>query len=219
MDYPYDAALAEAFLERVWRGGRMRDLLGKPGMPSQRAYRHWRRTHAGFQARLAGLRQLRYAGGRTHPRWREFDQAVADRMLVRVARGEPWRQMLETDPAMPSRVVVYRWRLREPLWDKALKIAFRVGRRARAAAQIHFECELLSGEIGERIALRGGSLRRVAEHPDMPSAGTLYKWKALFPEFARTVADAYDFRDWMAAERALAASPFYEDMKRLMAGS
>jgi hypothetical protein len=33
------------------------------------------------------------------------------------------------------------------------------------------------------------------------------------------VADAYDFRDWMAAERALAASPFYEDMKRLMAGS
>jgi hypothetical protein len=27
------------------------------------------------------------------------------------------------------------------------------------------------------------------------------------------VADAYDFRDWMEADRALAASPFYEDMR------
>ena len=217
-DYPYEEAVAEAFLERVWRGGRMRDLLDRTGMPSQRAYRHWRRTHAGFQARLAGLRARRYAGHTAHPRWRRFDRAKADLMLVRVAKGEPWRRMLESDPAMPSRVVVYRWRFEQPLWDKALKIAFRVGRLARERDRLRARCEGLSDEIGERIALRDRqSLRRVAEDPQMPSARTLYKWKAMFPDFAWTVADACEFRDWMAAERAFAASPIYEDTQRAIA--
>src|SRR5947209_8373888 len=122
MDHPYDDAAAEAFLARVWRGAAINSLLGKPGMPSQRAYAHWRRTHGGFQARLAMLRQLwsgRHAG-RGHPRWQAFDEATADRMLLRVMRGEPWRRMLETDPSMPCRVVVYRWRREEPDWDAAL---------------------------------------------------------------------------------------------------
>uniref|UniRef100_UPI00286BB339 hypothetical protein n=1 Tax=Phenylobacterium sp. TaxID=1871053 RepID=UPI00286BB339 len=123
--------MAGAFAARVAAGEAINDLLDRPGMPSQRAYRHWRRTHAGFQARLAGLRARRYAGHSDHPRWRWFDRAIADRMLVRVAKGEPWRRMLEGDPTMPSRVVVYRWRVERPAWDAALKIAFRAGRLAR----------------------------------------------------------------------------------------
>jgi hypothetical protein len=196
MDYPYDPAVAEAFLERVWRGGRMRDLLDKPGMPSQRAYRHWRATHAGFRARIAGLRALRYAGGRAHRRWRAFDQTVADRMLVRVARGEPWRRMLESDPAMPSRAVVYRWRFERPMWDAALKIAFRFGRRAREAMRTEQRCAALSEEIGDRI-VTGASLRSLARDPDMPCARTLYAWAARFPAFAAEVESACHWReDW-----------------------
>jgi hypothetical protein len=210
MDYPYDPAVAEAFLERVFRRGRINDLLDKPGMPSQRAYRHWRRTHPGFQRRLAGLRELRYAGGRGHHRWRAFDEAVADRMLLRVMRGEPWRRMLETDPEMPCRVVVYRWRRQQPVWDAALKLAFKAGRLARERDRKGRKFEVFGEVICERIALSGASLRSLGRDPDMPCAKTLYRWCAMFPQFAREVADAYDFRAWMEFDRRLAESPFYE---------
>jgi hypothetical protein len=50
----------------------------------------------------------------------------------------------------------------------------------------------------------------------MPSARTLYKWAALFPDFAATVADAYDFRAWMAADRRMAESPIYAELLREM---
>jgi len=48
----FDEAVAEAFLKRVRAGERIRDLLDKPGMPSQRTYRFWRRTQGAFQAEL-----------------------------------------------------------------------------------------------------------------------------------------------------------------------
>jgi transposase-like protein len=196
----FDEAKAEAFLARVRAGERIRDLLDKPGMPSQRTYTYWRRTQVAFQAELWKLRGARYArhSGVTHSRYRAFDQAIADKMLVRVVRGENWRRMLETDPEMPSRVVVYRWRAEQPDWDKAMKIAFRVGRlagaKARARAQLTAE---LREEITDRIVL-GGSLRSVARSPDMPCAQTLYAWVARWPEFAREVARACEIREvWL----------------------
>lgn len=201
----FDEAVAAAFLARVAAGERIRDLLAKPGMPSQRAYRHWRRSQIAFQAELWRLRGVRYArhSGETHSRYRAFDQAVADAMLVRVARGENWRRMLETDPAMPSRVVVYRWRREEPEWDKAMKIAFRVGRlagaKARSRARLTAE---LRDEIGERI-VQGRSLRSLAADADMPSARTLYAWARRYPDFAREVARACEIREWALNDRML----------------
>jgi len=195
----FDEDRAEAFLARVRAGDRIRDLLDKPGMPSQRTYRHWRRTQVAFQAELWRLRGVRYArhSGTTHSRWRAFDQAVADRMLVRVVRGEPWRRMLETDPAMPSRVVVYRWRREEPEWDRALRIAFEVGRRVRRGAEARARCSAqVADEIGMRIVL-GGSLRSVGTgDADMPCARTLYAWVERYPHFAREVAKACEIREW-----------------------
>jgi len=201
----FDEAKAEAFLKRVRAGERINDLLDKPGMPSQRTYRHWRRTQGSFQAELWRLRGVRYArhSGTTHSRWRAFDQAVADAMLVRVARGEPWRRMLETDPSMPSRVVVYRWRREQPEWDRAMKIAFRFGRlaeaRARSRARLTAE---LRDEIGQRIVM-GGSLRSVAAQAGMPSARTLYAWVARWPEFAREVARACKIREVFLNDRMI----------------
>src|SRR5581483_11686341 len=96
-------------------------------------YDHWRRTEPGFAAALEPLRALRY-GRRSregHGRWKAFDEAVADGILLRVMRGEPWRWLLDTDPSLPCHAVVYRWRREQPDWDGALKMAFRAGRLAR----------------------------------------------------------------------------------------
>jgi len=47
---------------------------------------------------------------------------------------------------------------------------------------------------------------------DIPCPETLYKWAATFPAFAREVAGAYDFQAWMAADRRLTESPYYETL-------
>lgn len=201
--FAFDEAVAAAFLARVAAGERIRDLLAKPGMPSQAAYRYWSRTQVAFQAELWRLRAVSYARRKRPRPYRHFDPSIADRMLVRVARGEPWRRMLETDPAMPCRVVVYRWRAQEPEWDAALRIAFRVGRLARERARSKARCspELVE-EIGARIA-SGGSLRSLARDADMPSARTLYKWAARFPEFAAEIQRASDVRTWWYEDQML----------------
>src|SRR5689334_4389295 len=110
---------------------------------------------------------------------REFDEAVADAMLLRVMKGEPWRRMLETDPAMPCRAVVYRWRRDHPDWDGALRLAFRTGRLARERMRRAPSAALVEA-IGGRIAL-GASLRSLGGEAGMPCAGTLYAWVRRFP--------------------------------------
>jgi len=148
-------------------------------------------------------RALRYGrqSGRGHGRWKAFDETVADAMLLRVMRGEPWRRMLETDPAMPCRVVVYRWRREHPDWDGALKLAFKVGRLARERVRRAPSPELVD-RIADRIAL-GGSLRSVGGQADMPCARTLYSWFARFPEFAAAVEQACDVRVWWHEDQML----------------
>jgi hypothetical protein len=201
--YAFDEAVAGAFLARVAAGARIRDLLAKPGMPSQGAFRYWSRTQVGFQAELARLRAVSYARRKRPRPYRHFDPATADRMLVRVAKGEPWRRMLETDPTMPCRVVVYRWRAEEREWDAALKIAFKVGRLARERARSRARCSRqITDEVTDRIVV-GGSLRSLARDADMPSAGTLYKWVARFPDFAAEVARACEIREWGLNDRML----------------
>lgn len=193
--FAFDEGKARALLARMAAGERVRDLLAKPGMPSQETYQYWRRTQVWFQEELWRLRGINYRERRRRP-VKGFDPATADRMLVRVARGEPWRRMLETDPSMPCRVVAYRWRAAEPEWDKALRIAFRVGGLARERARSRARCSpRLVDEITSRIAT-GGSLRSLAADPDMPCARTLYAWFARWPDFAREVEEACDFRAW-----------------------
>jgi len=209
----FDEAVAAAFLARLRAGATVRELLGRPGMPGAGTYRFWRRTQMGFQGDLWQVKQtraearrnlrmagLRGGGGRP---FRAFDRAMADRILARVARGEPLRRMLETDPALPCRAVVYRWRAAEPEWAAALTSAIRIGRRMRARARSRCTPELTE-EVVARI-VEGGSLRSLARDPDMPCAGTLYAWAARRPEFARAVARACEHReDWYVDQMLLA---------------
>jgi terminase small subunit-like protein len=201
----FDEAVAAAFLARVAAGEGINTLLGRPGMPSQGTYRHWRRTQVGFAGDLWAIRQareqIRLRG--LKGRYRGFDQAVADRVLVAVARGANLRRLLETDPSLPCRAVLYRWREAEPGWDRALRTAMGVGRRARDRAQSLAACTLeLTAEIGERIAM-GVSLRSLAAEPGMPSAATLYAWVAKSPAFAAEVARAGDWREEVLADQML----------------
>jgi hypothetical protein len=209
----FDPVVAAAFLTRMAEGARVDSLLSKPGMPSQRAYRYWRRTNAEFQAEVwrlsrtkaqvrAQLRAAGIAGGGGRP-YRHFDQAVADRILLAVMRGAHLRRMLETDPTLPCRVVLYRWRAEQPVWNRALKIAMTVGRLARERAASLAACTpALIDEIGTRVAM-GASLRSLGAEPGMPCAATLYRWVELSPAFAGEMARAEDWREHFLNDQML----------------
>ena len=193
----FDPVKAEAFLARLRAGERIADLLARPGMPSQGTYRYWTRTEAGFQAELWRLKGLRNAerARRLEGRYRAFDQAVADRIQLRVMRGEVLRRMLETDPSLPCRAVVYRWRRERPDWDGALKLAFRWGRHARGRSGGMRTPELTEAILGKIV--KGASLRSLARDAGMPAVKTLYTWVKRDPAFAAEVAQACDWReDW-----------------------
>jgi hypothetical protein len=189
--YGFDEAVAAAFLARVAAGGRIRDLLARPGMPSQAAYAYWRRTNVGFQEALWRLRGARYGRrSRTgHGRYRAWDEAMADRILLAVMRGAVLRELLSSDRAFPCLAVVERWRREEPVWDRALVMAMAAGRRARWRGSPE-----LMDEIRHRIVM-GASLRSLGAQPDMPSAGTLYAWVKRWPAFADAVARACHWRE------------------------
>lgn len=200
----FDEVKAEAFLKRLRAGERVAEVLNQPGMPSQGTYRYWRMTQASFQEELWRLKGLRdqARGERLRGRYRAFDQDVADRILVRCARGEVLRKMLETDPTLPCRVVVYRWRKQQPEWDGALKMAFRWGRRARGHPRALGTPEMTEA-ILDRI-VEGASLRSLAREPGMPASRTLYSWIAKRSDFAEEVAQACAWReDWYLDQMTL----------------
>jgi hypothetical protein len=202
----FDEAKAAAFLARVAAGEQIRDLLSKPGMPSQKTYQYWRRTEGSFAEELGRLKALRdqARGERLRGRYRAFDQAVADRILVRAARGEVLRKMLETDPTLPCRVVVYRWRKENPEWDGALKVAFQVGRRERGHPRA-LRTPQMTEAILDRIVM-GGSLRSIGREPGMPKRRTLESWIAKDAAFSAEVARACDHReDWYIDQMTLIA--------------
>jgi hypothetical protein len=195
----FDEAVAGAFLARLAAGETVRALLGRPGMPSQGAYRHWRRTDQGFQEVLWRLRPAREDRRLValRGRRRAWDEGVADRVLLAVMRGAKLRELLASDAAFPSLAVLARWRREEPVWDRALRLAIGVGRRARGSARGRVRMEALREAIGEAV-IRGGSLRSVGARRDMPCAATLYGWFRRWPEFARDVSICCDLReDWL----------------------
>ena len=123
--FAFDEAVAAAFLARVAAGEAVNSLLGQPGMPRRATYDYWRRTQMAFQERLGELRGARYArrSASGHGRWRAWDEATADRLLLAVMRGAPLRRLLASDPALPSLAVLARGRREEPDWGRALRVA------------------------------------------------------------------------------------------------
>lgn len=199
----FDSAKAEALLELLRNGATLRAALADPATMSQRAFRYWRQTDVGFAEELARINRTKREerSAWAHRRWRPFDRALADQVLLRVGRGTPLRRVLSADKALPCRAVLARWRRERLDFDDELRVAMRASRHVARARRLWSED--LQAEIIERIA-RGASFRQLARRPDMPSLGTLCNWMKRKPGFAEAVRWACRERELAHGERAVA---------------
>ena len=206
---PFDEARAGRVLAALAGGATIPRALKAEGL-SWRAFRRWRMTQAAFQAEVARLSEAKAQGRRKagHGRWRAYDAEVAVAILTRVARGEPLRGVLASEPRFPCLSVVARWRADEADFAEGLRQAMAVSRARRGARRLWSDD--LEAEICERL-LHGASLRQVAADPAMPCGTTMRNWMAKKPGFRHGVMVACDVRDELAGERmwrmAEAATP------------
>jgi hypothetical protein len=129
---------------------------------------------------------------------------MADRIYLRVLRGESLRAMLCTDPALPSRHVMARWRREQPEFDRRMAMATAVRRKLGGRARCSCTPEL-AHRIAERV-VKGDSLAQIARARGMPSVHTLYAWKRDRPDFAEAIAAARDAQeDWCGDQVLIAA--------------
>jgi hypothetical protein len=195
--WAFDEAKAAAFLAR-WRAGEpMVSLFGQPGMPSRRAYERWKTSQPPFTEVAFALRRRRDAqlGERGRARFRAFDQALADRIVVALNRGFAdglrLRDVLAADPELPCRPTLARWRREQPEFDRVLRMIF----AARRAA-IKPVPEVFVEEVVDHI-VEGGSFLSFSRIPGAPAYTTLRRWMR-DPSFAAEVAEACEWREeWL----------------------
>jgi hypothetical protein len=193
----FDEGRAEAFLLRVRRGETVRALVRTPGQPNRDVLDAWKRLRPDFARALAAA--ARFSAELREPDW-PFDQAAADRIVVRVSRGEELRA-IEKEPGAPGRVALRRWRRRHPEFAAALKLAGLAGHQGRMAGR-----RLCTPALTARIAAhvrRGGSLASASGLDGAPHRVTLYGWMRTRPDFAREIRWAQAERDDRLLDRAL----------------
>ena len=178
----YDEARAQAFLLAVRQGYEVNNLVRTPDHPNRELLDRWKRDRPDFTAELKAA--IRFAAEERPQRWDRYDEAIADRVIVRLDKGEPMSSVL-ADPALPCKIILRRWRQRRPDFDAALRSAKLSGHRKRMAAR-----RRLTPELYDEIAVRlteGRSLRQVSFLPGMPHVVTMYVWKRRDPDFADMV--------------------------------
>lgn len=194
----FDPAWADAFLLQVRRGETVADLARRPDWPSRRLVSRWRREQPDFDRALAA--SVRFARDLRGPR-KPFDQVLADRIIVRVSRGETLAD-LSKDPTMPGWLALERWRKRRPDFAAALKIAHQFGHRHRM--RVRSKCTpKLTKAIAEHI-LAGGSMTSASQTVrGAPNRVTLWKWMRARPDFARDIELALRMRDEQMLDQAV----------------
>ena len=168
-----------------------------PAMPNRALVALWKARRPDFAEALAEAMRI---GRLMRDQTIGFDQDVADRIIVRLSRGETVKA-LRKEGAMPGRQVMSHWTRRRPDFASAVASALAAGRRARAAARLAQAPELT--EAVERHIIEGGSLRSAGQAPGLPCAWTLYRWMRRRPAFARAVREAEAFRDMILTDQAL----------------
>lgn len=190
----FDEDKARQILHRLGAGETIRDVLRDPAMPGRKVFDHWKRTQHEFAGELHRLRRGHYTRLAliSRDRARAFDWARADKLLVRLHRGERLRDAVKADPDLPGHVTIDRWRKENPEFDRAVRtILLAWARRRRRGRRCTPQ---LTARIVDKIAA-GGSLWRLSREPGMPAAGTLYRWMLTLPDFAAAVDRACDIRD------------------------
>jgi hypothetical protein len=199
----FDAARAEALLVQVRLGWALKDLVKRPEGPKRLLLNRWRRERPDFDADLkAAVWSARKFHGRQKG-W-PYDEALADRIILRVRRGETLPQVM-ADPAMPGKDALARWRHSHPEFAGALELAGRSGFRARARARRRTP-ELLAAIVAH--IEQGGSVRSAAMTvPGAPNISNLRRWLKTDRAFAQDVAWAKQMRDERMADTVLEIAP------------
>jgi hypothetical protein len=194
----FDAAKAAAFLARAQAGEGVHALLGAPGMPTRKQYDRWRASQPAFAQAAFALLKRRDAGlgERGRARRRDFDPALADRIIVRLHAGLPrglrLEDVLAAGPALPCKPVLRRWRRERPEFDRVLRMIFAAWRARRGA--LTPVPDFLVEDICSHI-LEGGSFASFERLPGAPSRQTLRRWLKNDLHFADEVAWACEGRD------------------------
>jgi len=202
--YDFDDAKAQAFLARLRAGEAIRALQRDASMPGRRTLRYWRATQGEFASevfRLVGFHRAERGRRQLRSEPRDWDEAVADRVLLMIGRGHSGKRLGEVDPALPGYRVIRRWRRERPEFDAEVRVTQRMGRLARGWARRRAVLEpLLNGIV------RGGSLNSLSGKNGLPCRATLYAWVRRDPAFAREVAQACDDReDWYTDQMQIIA--------------
>ncbi len=121
-------------------------------------------------------------------RRRDFDRALADRIVARMNKGLKLEDILAADPELPGSVILARWRRDQPEFDAVLR---RIFAARRAAAPV--VPEPVVEEVVEHI-VKGGSFASFSRLPGAPSQGKLRRWMR-DRNFAAAVARACEFRE------------------------
>lgn len=195
----FDAGRAEAFLVKVRRGEAVKELVKRPQGPKRLLLDRWRRERPDFDAEL---KAAMWSARRLHGRQRgwPYDEALADRIILRVSRGETLPELMK-DAGMPGKAALERWRRGHPEFAGALKLAHRSGFRVRARAR-----RRTPGLLAAIVAHieRGGSVRSASMSvPGAPTQANLHQWLKADPAFAREIERARRMRDDLMLDMAL----------------
>ena len=210
-DAVLDPETAATLLRRLAEGEGIVSVLRDPAMPSRRVYRLWRRLHADFAEEVFRITQMKWEmrAHRGRARFRPFDPKLADRIVARVFAGAPLRAVLASDPQMPCRAVLTRWRRERRDFDAVLTEAVAARLRwAKAAGR----CTPQMIEAVSDKVFDGETLAQVARRPWAPCAATLYGWMRRRPEFRAAVTAAWRARAQRLADQVVDIA---EDRARL----
>lgn len=190
----FDWDCAQRLLARVRGGESLARLTEESGFPYWKKLRVWRRERPEFEAALQAALAEGHARRRGRRRkWAVFDQAVADKIIVRVARGEALREIAGPKSGLPCLQIIHRWRRENPVFGATMRTAVGVAWRRRGRARRRLD-EAVTGDVIDAIC-EGASLRDLGRRADMPHATTLQRWLAEDAEFCKAVAWASGVRD------------------------
>ena len=119
--WPFDQAVADELVRRVFHGETLRDLAKDPGLPGRAAIRRWRRLRPDFDAALrsawrpAFRRTMQTRGGCTD----RLTAAIA----AHIRRGGSLRSAARVVPGAPHRGTLYLWMQRKPDFSAAIEDA------------------------------------------------------------------------------------------------
>ena len=192
--YAFREDQARAFLVRLAAGERLGDISRDPAMPGSATVRRWRLSQGEFGAEVRRLIKVRCAErlrAHRHGAVRlEWTEALADRALLWIGRGQRIDSLRQIDPALPSAWVLQRWRRERPDFDYAVRANIQVGRFKRVGPRMEAATQpLLDGIV------QGGSINTLGGQDGLPCAKTLYRWLARNPELADQVAQACEDRE------------------------